>query len=149
MDLRKLLCFAAVAAMGGSTWAQKDVTSTYITNPSFEGSISVYQNPRSDRAIYQPEGWTVSYSNGNEWDMTALNKDESNWGNFSNRAKLSEVESNCGSNTYWVRYRWGKNVNITLSQDITLLAGSYSLNFYGYLNSSSATATVSVAGQST
>ena len=83
--------------------AQTDVTSTYLTNANFEGEYSVYSNPNSDRAIYQPTGWTVAYSNGDVNDMTALNSSCLAWNNFSSRTQ----PTNGGNNTYWIRFRLG------------------------------------------
>ena len=87
--MRKLkLLFTGLAFLGGvfSTNAQDDVTSTYLTNADFEGEYTVYSYPREDgsnkRAIYQPEGWTVSYVNGESNDITALNSDCFQWNNF-------------------------------------------------------------------
>ena len=110
----------------------KDVTNTYLTNADFEGSFSVYSNPSSDRAIYQPEGWTVTYTSGDPNDMTALNSECLCWSNFSGKAQLS----NGGENTYWVRMRWGTGANLRLSQEVTLPLGKYVISADYYKNGS-------------
>lgn len=134
----------------------ENVTSTYLTNADFEGEYSVFCNPRDGadvRAIYQPEGWAISYTDGNSYDLTALNSSCLQWNNFSSRTK----PENGGSNTYWIRYRWGNAESLTLSQTVTLPAGTYKLSadaFFNGANGGSATISaagknVSVAGSST
>ena len=133
----KLLLTAAALLIGGgiSVWADdvfKNVTSTYITNADFEGEYSVYSNPSNDRAIYQPTGWTVSYTTGDPNDITALNSSCLQWSNFSGKAQLATG----GNNTYWVRLRWGTGAIIELSQTFTLPAGKYKLTAAYYKNGS-------------
>jgi hypothetical protein len=132
----KLLFTTAALILGtGQVWADdvfKDITNTYITNADFEGEYTVYSNPSSDRAIYQPTGWTVSYTTGDPNDMTALNSSCLQWSNFSGKAKLSTG----GNNTYWVRMRWGTGAVLELSQTFTLPAGKYKLTAAYYKNGS-------------
>ena len=119
---------------------------TAIANADFEGEVSVYSNPKSDRAIYQPVGWTVAYNNGEENDMTALNSSSLAWNNFSGRPQLAEDGNN---NTYWVRFRWGSSENLTLSQEVALPAGEYRLTADAFFNGANgASANISVAGVS-
>ena len=118
---------------------------TAIANADFEGEVSVYSNPKNDRAIYQPVGWTVAYNNGEENDMTALNSSSLAWNNFSGRPQLAEG----GNNTYWVRFRWGSSENLTLSQKVALPAGEYRLTADAFFNGANgASANISVAGVS-
>ena len=60
MKLKSLLALAMLVAGGGSLWAQTDVTSTYITNPSFEysasGTASSAQALTNGGTYY---GWTL------------------------------------------------------------------------------------------
>jgi len=118
-----------------------------LANGDFEGEYTVYSNPSGDRAIYQPEGWTVSYNNGDSNDMTALNSECLSWNNFENKPQLSETG---GNNSYWVRFRWGNSETLTLSQQVTLAAGNYKLSADAFFNGANgASATISAAGQST
>ena len=145
--MRKLkLLLATCALLGGafSANAQTDVTSTYITNADFEGEYSSYLKPKSDRDIYQPTGWTITYSNGDENDLTSLNSSCTQWSNFSSR----QQPISGGSNTYWIRYRWGNSSKITLSQTATLTAGVYRVSADAFVIGSNATATISAAGKS-
>ncbi len=148
MKKTKLLLAAAALMLGGSVWAQTDVTSTYITNANFEGEYTEHSRPRNDsgqeRAIYQPDGWTVTYTNGNENDFTALNSSCLQWNNFSGQRQ----PSNGGDNTYWSRFRWGSSTQLTLSQTVTLPAGTYSLSADAYKSASAGIATISAAGKS-
>ena len=137
-------CVAMIVGVGSAS-AQTDVTSTYLTNADFEGTYSVYYNPKSDRAIYQPNGWTVNYSNGESNDMTSLNSSCLAWDNFSSK----QQPSNGGNNTYWIRFRWGNSESLTLSQTLSsaLPAGTYRLSADAFWNGSNSTATIGIAGQ--
>lgn len=134
--LLKTLLTALVLLVGGvsSAWADdvfKDVTNSYLTNSDFEGEYTVYSNPSNDRAIYQPAGWTISYTSGDPNDMTALNSDCLQWNpNFNGKAQLMTG----GNNTYWVRMRWGTGAILELSQTVTLPEGSYRLTANYYKN---------------
>ena len=126
--------------------AQTDVTSTYLTNADFEGEYSSNSKPSSDRDIYLPSGWTLSYNNGEKNDMTSLNSTTTQWNNFSGRPQ----PANGGSNTYWIRFRWGNSENLELSQTVTLPAGMYTLSVDAFLNASAkGVATISAAGKTT
>lgn len=94
-----------------------------IVNGDFEDSYSVVSGTgvSSDRAIYQPNGWTVSYK-GDKNDMTILNSGDLAANNFT---KIASLE-NGGNNTYLYRGKWGNNTNIEVSQNVTLPAGKYS-----------------------
>ena len=129
----KLLLATALLLCSAGAWADdvfKNVTSTYLTNADFEGEYTVYSNPSSNRAIYQPNGWTVSYTNGDSNDMTALNSDCLQWSNFSGKAQLATG----GNKTYWIRLRWGTGAILELSQTVTLPEGSYKLSADYYKN---------------
>ena len=145
MKQKLLLALLALFTLGGSNLCAQDVTATYIMNADFEGEYSSTSNPKPDRDIYQPTSWTVTYTNGNENDMTSLNSSCTQWNQFSGKPQ----PSNGGNNTYWIRERWGKGQSIKLSQNATLPAGNYVLSADAYINSTSATATISVANQST
>jgi len=149
--MRKLKLFmTALALVGGVNFAlaQTDVTSSYITNADFEGEYTVFSNPRNDgnnaRAIYQPTGWTVTYTDRNENDMSCLNSSCLQWSQFSEQKQ----PSNGGNNTYWTRLRFGGNTKLVLSQTASVPAGTYSLSADAYKNSSNGVATISAAGKS-
>ena len=145
---RKLLLAAlcVVSALGFKANAQTDVTSTYLVNADFEGGYSSNSQPSSDRDIYLPSGWTLSYTNGEANDMTSLNSTTTQWNNFSGRPQ----PANGGSNTYWIRFRWGNSENLELSQTVTLPAGIYTLSVDAFLNASpKGVATISAAGKTT
>ena len=112
-----------------------------IDNPGFEGNyVSQYQ-PKNDRDIYQPEGWTVVWENGDENDMTSLNSTCTSWNQFENMPQPADG----GNNVYWARYRWGNQSSITLKQTINLPAGLYEVGAEGYLsNAVDGKATLSV-----
>ena len=149
MKRKLLLAMLFVAsAIGFNANAQTDVTSTYLTNADFENEYSVYSFPREDgdnkRAIYQPNGWTLSYTNGDSNDMTCLNSECLQWAQFSGLRKLSSGENN----TYWSRLRFGANTKLTLSQVATSVPrGTYRLSVDAYKNADNGVATISVAGK--
>lgn len=147
--MKKLkLLFASLALLVGSgtAWAQTDVTSTYLTNADFEGNETSYSQPKADRDIYQPEGWAIAYTNGDENDMTSLNSSTTQWSQFSGKPQ----PTNGGSKAYWMRCRWGSSVNITLSQETSanLPAGTYCISVDAYSDDKTGTATISAAGVS-
>lgn len=127
--------------------AQTDVTNQYLTNAGFEDSYEIQSYPRNDgadaRAIYKPEGWTVTYENGESNDITSLNSSCLQWNNFSSRPQ----PANGGDNVYWIRYRWGSNVSIKLSQSVSLPAGNYRLSADVFWINSPSTATISAGGK--
>ena len=113
-----------------------------IDNPGFEGTFNSVANPQPNRDIYQPEGWTAVWTNGNENDMTSLNSSCTQWNdNFKNMPQPADG----GNNVYWARYRWGNQSSITLKQTINLPAGLYEVGAEGYLsNAVDGKATLSV-----
>ena len=97
-----------------------------LQNGEFEGSYKAMENSgvTSDRAIYVPDGWSISYSSRNENDLSALQTGDMYFDQFfGSLAKPSEH----GEKTYWVRQKWGTST-ITLSQEMILPEGSYTLN---------------------
>lgn len=140
-DEQKADCRAALATAARAQTTYGADWSPVIANFDFEGSyISQYQ-PKSDRDIYQPEGWTVVWENGDENDMTSLNSTCTSWNQFENMPQ----PENGGKNVYWARYRWGSTSSLTLKQTINLPAGSYELGAEGCLtNATDGNATLSV-----
>ena len=125
-------------SMNASAQTWVDVTSTYLTNPDFEGDYEVLrylgEKNSNDRAIYKPEGWTVVTENENLNDMTVLKSGDLSSGTFSG---FNLAHS--GSQTYWVRHRWGGQVwkssgttgsptSLELQQEISLPNGVYRLS---------------------
>ena len=126
--------------------AQTDVTSTYLTNANFEGEYSSYAEPQSGRNIYKPNGWDITYTNGDSNDMTSLNSSCTRW---DDDFKNYRQPTNGGNNVYWTRLRWGANTKLTLSQTASSLpAGTYCLSAEAYKTTSNGVATISVAGKS-
>jgi|GEM_PF-5021937 hypothetical protein len=140
-DEQKADCRAALATAARAQTTYGADWSPVIANNDFEGNyVSQYQ-PKSDRDIYQPEGWTVVWENGNENDMTSLNSTCTSWNQFENMAQPTDG----GNNVYWARYRWGSTSSLTLKQTINLPAGSYELGAEGCLtNATDGNATLSV-----
>ena len=128
--LKQKLLLTVAALLGGviSVSAQTDVTSTYITNADFEGTYSVFVNPSSDRAIYQPNGWTVTRTGSDKNDMTILKSSDLASNSFS--AFTVNDATSRGEQTYWTRLRWGNNTGLKLSQTKTLPAGNYKLTAF-------------------
>lgn len=105
--LNKLFAILIAVLGVGSLSAQTDVTSTYLTNADFESEYSTFWTG-SERAIFQPEGWTVVRTNGNDNDMSILCSTDVANGSFS--AWTINDESTRGKKTYWTRLRWGGQV---------------------------------------
>ncbi len=58
--MKRKLLLAALCVVGAlGMRAQTDVTSTYITNPGFEGSSAAFLQLNNSRNIYKPVGWSV------------------------------------------------------------------------------------------
>lgn len=103
---------------------------TEFVNGDFEGTYTVYNTPKSDRAIYQPKGWTVDYSIRDENDITALKSGDLYYSNFF--ASLPKP-TNAGQKTLWVRQRWGVSV-LDYFQNVQLPEGDYALTADIYAN---------------
>ena len=140
-DEQKTACKAALVAATKAQTSDNANWSPLIANYDFEGSYVSQEQPKSDRDIYQPEGWTVVWSSGESNDMTSLNSSCTSWNQFESK----EQPADGGNNVYWARFRWGSSSSIKLSQNVTLPAGVYQLNAEGYLSAASATATLSVS----
>ena len=98
---------------------------TALQNGDFEDKYSVQTGSgvSSDRAIYVPDGWTVSRANPNSNDITALKDGDLYFDRFF--AALDKPASH-GAQTYWIRQNWG-TPTLTLSQELRLPAGKYTL----------------------
>ena len=117
-----------------------------LQNPDFEASYTKMSNSgvASNRAIYQPEGWSIDYSNRNENDLTALKSGDLYYSNFF--ASLAKP-TNGGKQTYWIRQNWGTST-ITLHQTICLPAGKYRLTADVWKSGLGGDVSVNVAGES-
>ena len=123
MKRRLITCMAFLCAI--VSWGQTDVTSEYLTNADFEGEYTVQSNPSSDRAIYAPNGWTVNLTNQNGYDLSVLKSGDLASNSFGGFTLNAEER---GEQTYWVRYRWGSNQVLKISQVLANLpAGVYCL----------------------
>ncbi len=97
-----------------------------LLNPDFEGSYTIKSGTGvvSDRAIYQPEQWTVTYTSANENDMTILNSSCL----YSSLFNSVGFSSENGNNAYLTRQKWGTST-IGLKQTLdTIPAGFYRLS---------------------
>jgi hypothetical protein len=82
----------------------------------------------NDRAIYLPEGWQISYTSGNENDLTALKSDDFYFDRFFGSLPSPDTQQpSSNTQTYWVRQNWGTST-ITLYQEMLLPEGEYKLD---------------------
>ena len=120
------VCFSnqEICFLQGIEYQQKELP-TALQNGDFEGKYSVTPNSgvKSDRAIYQPEGWTIDYASPNENDLTALKAVDFYFSNFFASRPSPSTDS---KQTYWVRQNWGTST-ITLKQELRLPEGEYTL----------------------
>lgn len=113
-----------ICELQGIEYKEKEYP-TALVNGDFEGKYSVMQESgvNSDRAIYIPEGWDISYANPNNNDLTALQSGDLYFSNFfASRPR----PTNGGTRSYWVRQNWGEST-IMFSQEIRLPEGKYEL----------------------
>ena len=113
----KLLLATAALMLGGSVWAQTDVTSTYLTNADFEGTYTEKVQIKNDgRYIYEPNGWTVDYKNVSQWNMTVVASTDAMATNFTGTYAVP-----ADNHKYMVRFRDNQTSEyIDLSQTITV-----------------------------
>lgn len=121
-----------------------DCTEERIKNHDFEGSYIQASGTgvNSDRAIYQPESWTLVYTSGNTNDMTIMNYNCLSSENFA--SGLINEDTN-GANAYLIRQKWGTST-IGITQQIdTLPAGIYRLETDLLQSGSGGSATINVS----
>ena len=151
--MKKLkLFFAALALLVGganSASAQTDVTSTYLTNADFEGEKTIQQDLNGgDRCIYKPNGWTVTYSSGAQYDMTAMKEGDKAWNTFTTDP-VCALPVNGGTQSYFMRFRWsGPTIKISQTTSSALPAGTYRVSADAYRSGGNGTATLSAGGKS-
>ena len=114
-----------ICELQGLEYQGKDLP-TALENGDFEQPYTVQANSGvvSDRAIYVPTAWTVTRTTPNENDITALKSGDKYFSNFFASYPKS-IDSSTQS--YWIRQNWG-TPTLTLSQEILLPEGSYSLS---------------------
>ena len=116
MKIIKLLLATAALMLGGSGWAQTDVTSTYLTNADFEGTYTELYTINTNRYVYQPDGWTVDYVNKSTWNMTVVASTDAMASNFTGTYAVPS-----DNHKYMVRFRDNQTSEyIDLSQTITV-----------------------------
>ena len=121
MKKRKLLFAAAMLMFSAGAWAQTDVTSTYITNPSFEkdGSIT------ASASTLTITGWTQS-NPGNQYNNTGC------YNATTNIPTQGTVTVTPSAGDYFLYYRHGWNGTGTTctftSSETTLPSGVYTLS---------------------
>ncbi len=113
-----------ICQLQGLAYVEKELPAA-LQNGDFEGAYSVYSasGVKADRAIYQPTGWTVDYTDGNENDLTALKAGDLYFSNFFASRPAPSASS---KQTYWIRQNWG-TPTLTLLQELCLPAGDYTL----------------------
>ncbi len=109
-----------------------------IENCDFEASYTVLSNSGvdSDRAIYQPSAWEITYSSRNEYDMSVLTSADLYASLF------SDVPVCNGNASYRVRQNWGTST-ISLTQQLNSLpAAVYRLGSQVWSSGSGGQATI-------
>lgn len=113
-----------------------------LMNGDFEGKYSAQTGSgvSNDRAIYVPEGWTVDRANGDVNDLTALKSGDLFFSNFFASLPTPSAGS---KQTYWIRQNWG-TPTLTLSQEVRLPEGKYTLTADLWKSGQGGDATISV-----
>ncbi len=124
---------------------QKELPSQLL-NGDFEGTYSVQAGSgvSSDRAIYVPEGWTVTRTSPDQNDITALRAGDKYYSNFFASLPAPDAAS---TQTYWIRQNWG-TPTLTLAQELRLPAGLYTLSADLWKSGLGGDATVAVTSES-
>ncbi len=135
---------ALLLCLGGNGFAQEDVTSKYVTNPSFEdddiASLSVVNNSADGLRGYScsnPKGWTVTGADVVKLIVTDDCFADNNFGKFTTIAD--------GEQAYYLRMGWSTGQSSMKQTIANLPAGKYKLVVAmrsGYVNN--ATSSVSV-----
>ena len=133
MKKLKLILLACALLGAGTSWAQTDVTATYITNPGFEAdeaasSLSSAQN--------NPTGWTLTSSSGTG---------NTQWGTANASTTIqgyaTSFSPSAGSNYFYLRCNWQNGTTLSLAQTTSeqLTAGLYLISFDAVTYSSNGT----------
>lgn len=124
--MRKLKLLLVLCALlgAGTAWAQTDVTSTYLTNPSFElGTDGTPAASAASGCYDAPYGWTVEGIAGGTRNFGIFNAQGGTPSAFG-----TQVTPASGDYYYLARNSWGEHLVVTFSQTSTLPAGIYSLD---------------------
>ena len=118
------LTVAEICELQDIEYQEKQLPSALV-NGDFEGKYAVMQGSgvAADRAIYQPEGWTIDYATPNTNDLTALKSGDLYYSTFFASRPASATGS---KQSYWIRQNWGTST-IALKQELRLPAGDYTL----------------------
>ena len=104
--------------------AQTDVTSTYLTNPSFElGTDGTPAASAASNCYDAPYGWTVNGIAGGTRNFGIFNAQGETPSNFGKTVTPAD-----GDYYYLARNSWGDHLTVTYSQTPILPAGIYSLD---------------------
>lgn len=114
--------------------------SEQVRNRGFEASYTVKSGTGvdADRAIYEPEEWTVYYQNGNNFDISVLNASCLQGSLFS----AIPTTNGGGKNAYLVRHKWGASTIGLQQESEILLAGYYRLGAEMWLTGGGGTGSV-------
>lgn len=138
MKLKLLLLVTSIASC---VFAQEDITSTYLINPSFEKDNVSTLTKDETRGAYNAKsvvGWTLSGSYGVSDIMTsAATATDDNFG--------APGSPSNGNQMYYIRYSW-KASTATLLQSIKLPRGKYRLTVDNKCITKSSHAAYIVAG---
>jgi len=125
--MRKLKLLIAMSALlfgSVASWAQTDVTSVYLTNPSFElGTDGTPAASAASNCYDAPYGWTVEGIAGGTRNFGIFNAQGETPSNFGKTVTPAN-----GDYYYLARNSWGEHLVVTYSQTPTLPAGIYSLD---------------------
>ena len=124
MKRKLFLLLCALLTMIG-VQAQTDVTSTYITNPSFESDGNMSASNSTNPNMIQPTGWTQEQTTPGSYQNNQIRDAETdNASNFGKRVTPSN-----GSYYLFYRHGWNGNNHATFTSTSTSLpAGIYTLS---------------------
>ena len=120
----KLLLVLCALLCAGTTWAQTDVTSTYLTNPSFELGTDGTPTASAASGCYDaPFGWVTDGIAGGTRNFGIFNAQGGSPSAFG-----TQVAPANGDYYYLARNSWSDHITVTYSQTPTLPAGIYSFD---------------------
>ena len=147
MNMRKIKLFFLTLALlvggGNSIWAQKDVTSQYITNAGFEScTAETNDKPTGSNIDYANNGWTISSETGAQSCGAVVSYAGVNVNSVA--APATDNAGNSG-NALGVSVGWTQSVTYKTA-NVTLPAGYYILRANVYNNNPEGTTFVSKLG---
>lgn len=135
MKLKHFLTLASLVIGGGSLWAQTDVTSTYLLNPSFELSAAetalATNVTASDAGALSIYGWTETLGNTDYNNREIINN--STKGSNSNHSAAFNAAA--GNYHFFMRRSWNNNnaLNFTYTSNSSTYAAGYYTVTYSYI----------------